>query len=1233
MTEERSQSAVFELIARDLVGSGASFRFCARGRSMSPTIQDGDVLQVEPILNSPKLGDIVLFFREGRFTAHRIVGRIASNFVTRGDAGMETDGAIGREDILGKVVAKLSAQDGSLDPFGTRDRLRFFATRARRFAGRQLRRWSLLMLLSVGAMVAILDAAPAWAQGGGVALDNANSQSFHTGGTGCGGTSPTFTCSFNHTTNSVIGSTGLLLVGVSLNFKTNAPTVVNSVKYNGVTMTQAVVADNAGGDIRASIYYLKNPAVGTFPIEVSITKGGGTGNFVGVTLGAMTLYRVDLSFASLTSNQAIGSGTTASQNVVDGANGLVVDTLAAVGPQTVTPGTGQTQEWTAQSGTTGQDVTGSSSSAGGTGTVTMQENLSASAAWALAVVSVPSTNPTAVKVNSFRATGDSSEVALSWKTGAEVHNLGYNVYRDVGGAKTRLNPSLIAGSALLFRDALPQHGAKSYGWIDSSPLPSAVYWLEDVDLNGTRTMHGPVSVESATVAIQPVVSPSISSLSRVRMQAPGNVVLQPNAASHVLERTVRPKDVSSRAGNIGFQLAAKPGIKILVDHEGWYRVTQPQLVAAGLRPNANGSLLHLYAEGVEQPIRIVGGGGSFGPQSAIEFYGTAIDTPFSGQRVYWLVEQGNPGQRITAISAGDSTAPQSPFFTQTLELKPRTTYFAALLRDNTDNFFGALVSPTSDVETINVADLAGGEATLDISLQGVTSGQQHDVTVALNGSTLGDVTFTDQQVGSAEFAVPGGVLSNGANTITLTAQQGTNDLSLVDTITLSFAHTYTAESDLLKFTADAGQSIAVGGFVQPPSRLVDITDPLRPVQVRFSSVAQGGSYTLHSSVPWTTSGEHTLLALSDLQLGSPAGIVPHSPSRLHASQPGAEFVIVTAQQFNAQFQPLAALHNDEGTRSTVVNVGDIYDEFNFGEPSPFAVKAFLKTATSTWSSKPKYLVLGGDASLDPRNYLGFGFFDFVPTKIVPTMELKTASDDWFSDFNNTGFATIATGRIAARTRSDAQLMVSKIVGYATGSPATWNRNALIVADADDPGTSFTQEAQSVQGLLPSTINATDVFAGTLGTSAANQDLLDGINNGQLLVNYNGHGSVQVWANGGLFDDTMAAGLTNGNKLPFFVIMNCLNGFFHDVYTQSLAESLMLAPNGGAVAVWASSGLTNAEPQFQMNNTLMQTLFSQPLPALGDAVLTAKSGISDIDVRRTYILFGDPAMRLRLPGTK
>ena len=185
-------------------------------------------------------------------------------------------------------------------------------------------------------------------------------------------------------------------------------------------------------------------------------------------------------------------------------------------------------------------------------------------------------------------------------------------------------------------------------------------------------------------------------------------------------------------------------------------------------------------------------------------------------------------------------------------------------------------------------------------------------------------------------------------------------------------------------------------------------------------------------------------------------------------------------------------------------------------------------------------------------------------------------------------------------------------------------------DVDDPSASFAQASLNVQKLLPKAMNVTDVFAGTLDSGSAKQDILTGINAGQLLVNYNGHGSVEIWGSN-LFDDTAAASLTNGTRLPVFVMMNCLNGFFHDVFTQSLAEALLLSKNGGAVAVWASSGLTAPGPQFQMDQTLVKTLFAQPSITLGDAVLFAKSGISDPDTRKTFILFGDPLMRLKQPG--
>src|ERR1700722_19869935 len=71
-------------------------------------------------------------------------------------------------------------------------------------------------------------------------------------------------------------------------------------------------------------------------------------------------------------------------------------------------------------------------------------------------------SPTRVKLEAFTATATANEVHLDWKTGGEARNLGFNVYREENGQRVQLNPSLIAGSALLFRDSLPQHGAKTY---------------------------------------------------------------------------------------------------------------------------------------------------------------------------------------------------------------------------------------------------------------------------------------------------------------------------------------------------------------------------------------------------------------------------------------------------------------------------------------------------------------------------------------------------------------------------------------------------------------------------------------------------------------------------------------------------------------------------------------------------------------------------------------------------
>jgi uncharacterized repeat protein (TIGR01451 family) len=829
-----------------------------------------------------------------------------------------------------------------------------------------------------------------------------------------------------------------------------------------------------------------------------------------------------------------------------------------------------------------------------------------------------------------------NRVALIWKTGGESHNLGFNVYREENGQRVRLNPSLIAGSALMMSGALPKHSGKTYSWIDSSASSTnGVYWMEDVDTNGTRILHGPVSTQNSTATGAEAVQSSSLMLNQLSQSQPAAAS---NDSSHPVESVLQQFQPTSAQQQKQFALAAEHAVKIFVKHEGWYRVTQPELLQAGLDPNVDPALLHLYAEAIEQPIQIIGataGAGGFGPQAAIQFYGTGIDTPYSGTRVYWLVAENQPGQRIPTLppSTGSNQPPQN--FPFTVEFTPHTTYFAALITSDGNNFFGPIVSTTPLSQSIYLPHLdtnSSVAAKLQIVLQGIILGVPHDVSVLVNGTPVGDVTFTGQAKGTLAVTLPPATLLDGANAITLTSQNGEYDTSLVQSISITYPHLYVSDLDSLKFTARAGDEIEITGFTNTPAAVEDITNPAQPIaltpQITFDSTST--HYALAVQVPWSsgTPGQHTLLAVGSDQISSAAGLRANHPSHWHSPQAGSDIVMVTYGDLAGALRPLVKTHAAEGKSSAVINVDDLYDEFNFGERSPYAIRDFLSTATKVWQTPPHYLLLNGRASLDPRNYLGFGHLDLVPTMIVPTPLLMSASDDWFSDFNNLGMPTIATGRFPVTTVDEANLVVGKAVNYENqSSGGAWTSQALMVADVND-SINFTKDSQLVQKQLPSTMQVTDVFASNMTIPQAQQEIVDSINSGQLLVNYAGHGSEEMWSGDDLFDNTTATALTNGSSLPVFLIMDCLNGFFQDVYEQPLAVTLMLAPNGGAVAVLASSALNQPTPQTNLDKLVVESALHAPYPALGDAILHAKLAIADRSVRETYNLLGDPAMAIK-----
>ena len=265
--------------------------------------------------------------------------------------------------------------------------------------------------------------------------------------------------------------------------------------------------------------------------------------------------------------------------------------------------------------------------------------------------------------------------------------------------------------------------------------------------------------------------------------------------------------------------------------------------------------------------------------------------------------------------------------------------------------------------------------------------------------------------------------------------------------------------------------------------------------------------------------------------------------------------------------------------------------------------------------------MAGDASYDPKNYLGQGNADFVPTKLFDTALMETASDDWLADYNSDGVADLAIGRLPIRTAADADLMVGKIINYENMVPDP-QRAALLVAD-----TGFESQSAAAQSLLPPTQPVQVINRSSGDDATIHNQIISGINQGPRLVNFIGHGGNGTWTGALLLSNNDMPSLTNSNRLSVFVMMTCMNGYFQNAYNDSLSEALMRT-QGGAVAVWASTGMTVPDRQAEINLEFYRQVFAGSPPTLGDAVRAARQATGDSDVRRTWILFGDPAMRLR-----
>jgi hypothetical protein len=932
---------------------------------------------------------------------------------------------------------------------------------------------------------------------------------------------------------------------------------------------------------------------GTATGSVTLIDPGG-GNVTPGTAGAGSLTIGALSLAPTTNlNYTVGSPTTLlivnSPLTVNGVVNIAGTTPPAQGTYTLIQGPALT-----------------------TGTVTLG-TVPTGASYGLIISStqmqlIVGPAPTAVGMAQQSAVSDGHSSYVTWKTGFETQNLGYRVYRQEGASRRLLTPGLIAGSAL--RATADLKVGHSYAWLDSASPRGGTYWIEAIDLNGKSEMFGPLSTHFGTTPTRGS-SPLFSEAGRsTTALGPKNSIVHVKSGEFPRE----PQDLSQQWRN-----ASASAAKLLVRDAGVYRVAAEQLFASGIPSGTDVSELGLWTSGNPVAFRaFTADGVHLAPGDAIEFYGYGIDTRYSDTRLYWVTVGSQARALAQAPTATPSTASASSF-SETLEIRERLYYFSAVKNGGAEKFFGPQVvssglTRTFPTPALDVSSSVAG--TLQVVVQGLSAGS-HTVLVSLNGVPLGKLTGVDRNLMSATFAVPAGTLIAGNNTSVLAVQADT-DIDVESYQQLSYPRRYSGLGAALQFTAVGGSAVHLEDFDAQTTRVFDITVPDAAVELTVSrdSVNQSGSIV---NIP-SSDGSHTLFAFRASDELTPLSVQSDVPSSWHSSS-GAELVIIGHESLLPAVQPLVEQRQREGLSVATIDVQDIYDEFSYGEKDAAAIGAFLQFAAKNWSVAPRYVLLVGGATYDPRDYLGNPGLDLVPTNLIETVFLETGSDGAFVDFSVHGSTGIAIGRWPVTSPTDAALITNKTLNRAV---LTSNSSLLLVHDADGTS-SFSQATAQVRSTL-SAWPVKEIARGSGTDSAVHDEVIASMRGGPAVVDYQGHGAEDFW-NGNILSDEDTPGLANAGSTLLFSAATCFNGYFVDIGRTSLAQAMLLTENGGAWAAWASSGMTSPVEHSQLSSDLLEGTLVNGM-TLGEASVSARSAVQDPDVRNTFHLFGDPSARMR-----
>lgn len=748
-------------------------------------------------------------------------------------------------------------------------------------------------------------------------------------------------------------------------------------------------------------------------------------------------------------------------------------------------------------------------------------------------------------------------------------------------------------------------------------------------------------------------------------------------------------------------------IRIVVNQDGIYHITGYDLDTSHVDISGFTSQnMTLWNHGKQIPVYVYTSGGTrFTKDSYFEFYGTANRVEYSGGRpdlyldpftddnVYFLTADSTaPVQRLVTESGALDRSPNATdlsaySFTQTAHLE-KDMSFAGLdeadldqTYDRRDHWFWAEVSSNQMVtvpfylafpDTISIQPLVLTAAFHGITHLDGTNGSpyvpnEHQAELFINQTHVLSSTWSGQQLDvvnvGASANIPQNLLHHGANNFQIyDANPGNIAVATFafNWAELRYQRLYVADKDYIKFStpdnAPAGyynfliqnfHNSSISVYRLNVSKINDVT--IKYLNNQGTSRGYSALFQAYAQSP-----DDQFIAVSDNGKLKPVRVEQVPNAGLSSYDYSADYIVITSRELDDVTQQkqdptnpvsqLASWYNSHGTKTLIVDAVQVYDDFNYGIESPYAIRSFISHAYHNWSTAPKYVLLVGEGTYNTKG--GGKVSNLVPVMMMQTYRFgTTAADNFYACVDGDDpIPDVAVGRIPASTTDQMKAAIGKILSYYSNGTYGWQNEAVLVAGEEN--TFHIQTDSVVHSMLPPSLFVKRLYTSIQDPAVdekyygVTQNLVNYFNQGTLFVNYMGHGGGAIWADNGILTNDAVAEMSNSEKYPFVASMTCFAGAFDGQIGLPLSSTLLFSQDKGAVGVLASAGLGWLYNDFFLDSQIIPALFDTTYSnrSIGSDIILGKALYystysfwpQSVSMLNQYNLIGDPALKLKIP---